>query len=479
MKDAVHAGQGQKGDTKMEMYSRLITQNRGGAGVEAYFAREGADPLRHAFERKPSVHAGMGGKPLAKEAADETLARLRRTPRTGKTAAYLHIPFCRTHCLYCGFFNRRHDPDLASAYAKSLVEELRMCADDPSVNSGPVHCVYIGGGTPSDLDAADLAEILRAVRLYLPLANDCEITVEARIRGFDDARIEACLGAGANRFSLGVQTFDTGLRQGLGRLAARDEVLARLERLAAYDQAAVVVDLIYGLPGQTMRHWEEDIAAFLGLGLDGVDLYQLNVFKGSPLSKAIERGGLPPAASVPEQGEMFARGVELMQAARFSRLSISHWGRSTRERNLYNLLIKGRSHCLAMGAGAGGNLFDHFMFNDNDVDRYLAAVARGEKPVVMMAAPPPDVWLNKGITAGLERLALDLRSLGEAVGEDLEGVYEPLLAQWERVGLVRRENGWIDLTLAGQFWEVNLAQAMIDFYKITKSAKEDCANAVQ
>jgi len=478
MKDPAALENGPSSGTKMEMYSRLIANGDAPVGVEAYFAREGVDPLRHAFERKPSVHAGMGGMPIAKAEAARKLESLRQMPRSGKTAAYIHIPFCRTHCLYCGFFNRRHDPELASAYARSVVAELAMCADDPAVNSGPVHCLYIGGGTPSDLEPEDLAAILRAARRYMPLANDCEITVEARVHGFDDDRIEACLAGGANRFSLGVQSFGTALRQQLGRLASRDEIVERLTRLASYDQAAVVIDLIYGLPGQTLRDWEEDIATFLEIGIDGVDLYQLNVFKGSPLMTAIERGSLPKAADVPEQAEMFARGVELMRAARFSRLSISHWGRSTRERNLYNLLIKGRGHCLAAGAGAGGNLFDHFMFNDNDVERYMAAVAAGEKPVAMMAAPPKDVWLNKGITAGLERLSLDLRSLGRDVGRDLEQVYGRLLAQWESAGLLRQTDGWIELTLAGQFWEVNLAQFMIDFFKRFGALTED-THAVQ
>lgn len=94
----------------------------------------------------------------------------------------------------------------------------------------------------------------------LPLANDCEITVEGRLSNFGPDKMEACFEGGANRFSLGVQSFDTEIRQAMGRVSDRDTLIRQLQLLQSYDQAAVIVDLIYGFPMQTMERWLADIA---------------------------------------------------------------------------------------------------------------------------------------------------------------------------------------------------------------------------
>ena len=158
------------------------------------------------------------------------------TPRIGKTAAYIHVPFCETHCLYCGFYTKAYGPEESARYTDALLRELALWRDTPMVRSGPVHCVYIGGGTPTSLEADDLRRLLRGIREALPLANDCEITVEGRIHNFGPDKMDTCLEAGANRFSLGVQTFDTALRRSMARKASREDVFSALRRLSGYDQ---------------------------------------------------------------------------------------------------------------------------------------------------------------------------------------------------------------------------------------------------
>lgn len=294
---------------------------------DEYFARVTKNPLTGAFPRKTSVHAGMSGKPVPKEEVPALLERLRLTKRHNRTAAYVHVPYCESRCLYCGFFGGKYTVEAGAAYVAALTGEIERAGAFDSVTSAPINALYLGGGTPTALRAEDLTLLLRTLEQTLPLANDCEITVEGRIHNFDDAKIEACLEAGVNRFSIGVQSFDTGIRRGLGRIAAKDTVCRRLEALAAYNEAAIIIDLIYGLPGQTLDDWAEDIRTFLALPLDGVDLYQLNIFPGSSLAKAMEAEKIPTAATLTEQGAFFERGVAMMEAARCRRLSMSHWGR--------------------------------------------------------------------------------------------------------------------------------------------------------
>ncbi|MDR3175173.1 MAG: heme anaerobic degradation radical SAM methyltransferase ChuW/HutW [Desulfovibrio sp.] len=445
----------------------VIPLNPAGARGE-HFARITDDPLSGAFSSKTAVHAGLGGRPVPQSEIPAALETLRDTPRSGPAAAYVHMPYCETRCLYCGFFGGKYSPEAGAAYVRTLTGEIESEARRASVVSSPVNALYIGGGTPTALQAKELAALLRALRSALPLANDCEITVEGRLHSFDEDKIEACLKEGANRFSLGVQSFNTKLRRGLGRVSSREEVLRKLRALAAYNQAAVILDLIYGLPGQTLEDWEEELRTFLDLPLDGVDLYQLNIFPGSLLAKAVETGKTPPPAPLAEQGKFFALGVSLLQAARCRRISMSHWSCTPRERNLYNPLAKSRADCLHYGAGAGGFLQGWFMYNHADVETYSAKCARGEKPVAALAAPPEDLPLMRLILGQMEQCRLNFDTLGENLARlfgakaDARALYAPLLENWEEAGLISRDGPWMELTLAGQFWQVNLTQALIE-----------------
>ncbi|MCE8472719.1 radical SAM protein, partial [Rhodovulum sulfidophilum] len=130
----------------------------------------------------------------------------------------------------------------------------------------------------------------------LPLSPDCEITLEGRIVSFGLEKARAAFDAGVNRVSLGVQSFDDRVRRRLGRKSTRSETLRFLEGLVAADCGAVVIDLIYGLPGQDRATFREDLRMAAALGLDGLDLYALKTIPGTPLLLAQEKGKLLPAA---------------------------------------------------------------------------------------------------------------------------------------------------------------------------------------
>lgn len=431
--------------------------------LNRFFAKEGVDPLTHAFDGKIAVHPGMGGEMVAAEQRGALFDSLLERERTGKSVAYIHVPFCETHCLYCGFFRGGYRAEQSRVFTDALLRELALWRGKPAQDSGPLHAVYFGGGTPTALEPDDLRKLIRGVREVLPLANDCEITVEGRSSNLTRERIEACLEGGANRFSLGVQSVHTHVRQAMGRRSTKEELIERLSLLQSYDQAAVVVDLIYGFPMQTMDIWLEDIAIAQSLDLDGADCYQLNTFKESPLARAIEGGKLPAAADIPEQAKMFEAGVAAMEKGFYRRLSISHWGRTPRERNIYNQYVKGGAHCLAFGPGGGGALHGHFYFTTPDYDAWLAAVREGRKPVMMLQRPGSNAALYKAMAEDMEQARLEIPRLEKAFKLPLTNLLSPLLGQWERAGLVRAYGESRVLTLAGQFWQVNLSQLLMEY----------------
>lgn len=446
-----------------EAGARAMTEAVRSRAPEAFFANAD-DPLHAGFKAKAAIHSGPGGMPKMGEDARKTLEALYDTPRSGKTLAYIHVPFCETRCLYCMFYQNPFKEDAVSSYAEKLAGELRMWSDRAAQKSGPIHAVYFGGGTPTAFSPKDLKLVLGALRTYLPLANDCEITLEGRIHNFSDAKMEAALEGGVNRFSLGVQTFNTQVRQAVQRVDDRETILKRLEQLCSYDNAAVVLDLIYGFPGQTMEVWEDDLRTAASLPLDGVDCYQLNVFEKSPLARYIANGKLPPAADTALKADLFARSVEFFTLQNWRRLSNNHWGQTPRERNIYNALGKSACDCLAFGCGAGGRLAGNAYMMERKLADYYAILEKGEKPASFLMAPKPNWHLLRTISAAMESGAINLKKIGAAFGGlDLEAMAAPILSQWTEAGMLVRKGDWLLQTVAGQYWHVTLAQLLMNW----------------
>lgn len=438
--------------------------------LEAFFARESSAPLAHAFSGQRPVHPFVGLTPVDPSEIAPLWQQLIKTPLGQPAVAYVHVPYCATHCLFCGFYQNAWREQGGTAYVDALITQLQREREHAYQSNGTLRAVYIGGGTPTLLSAADLARLITALRSLLPLAADCEITLEGRVHGFDIEKAQAAFAAGANRLSLGVQTFDERIRQRLGRKASRAKLLQALEALIALDQGAIVIDLIFGLPEQDAAIWADDLNTAVALGLDGIDLYALKSMRNTPLGQAVASGKLEPVAGE-QLGAFYRQGAERLDAARWEPLSSSHWRQGTRERNLYNLLVKAGADCLAIGAGAGGSVHGgahaYSFRNSADVEDYQHRLAQGEPLVAGLMRHSPHVRLFNRIKGELERGHLDLEGLAADLhaqtARKLTPLTDPLFEQWQRAGLVMRDGRWLDLTLAGRFWQVPLTLNLLEW----------------
>ena len=436
-----------------DMFSGLSDEQR-----QLQFGTAEGDPLTEGFPRKRVVHAGLSGQMVPPEEAQAVWNRIMETPAVkGETqAAYIHIPFCKTKCLYCGFFQNAAQQSAEDDYVDALLEEIEAATDRPRLKEGLIHAVFIGGGTPSSLSAGNAQRVLSALRRVLPLANDYELTLEGRIHDLVPEKMEAWLANGVNRISLGVQSFHTEVRQAQGRIETREEVLTRLQALKAYGQCSVVLDLIYGLPGQTVDVWQQDLADLVASGVDGADFYQLNVFEDSDLNKQIATGKLKPAATTQEQARMYALAHDYMAQRGWRQLSMCHWSRSNRERSLYNALAKEGVPMFPFGSSAGGFLEGYAVMLHRILQPYAMLVASGQKPIMgLVKQSDMQPFSNRAISM-LERGFVDIAGL-EALFPRLGGL-RWLYDLWEKRGFVRFNGVQYELTVAGKFWEVNLAQ---------------------
>jgi oxygen-independent coproporphyrinogen-3 oxidase len=449
-----------------------IKTNSAGPDLSAFLVPSGVDPLTQAFERRPFAPPGNASRPNDPDATEAILRKVYATPRHEVAAAYVHVPYCQNHCLFCGFFQNTWRPEASSAYVDDVVAELDRHAGAPLVASAPIAAVYIGGGTPTALRADDLARLIAALRTHLPLTEDCEITVEGRSFDFGLAKAFAALDAGANRFSLGVQTFDTGIRRRLGRKLPGDEVAAFLAEIVALDRASVVVDLIYGLPGQTTDTWLTDIERAVAIGLDGISLYALNVWRGGPLAKAIEAGKLEAAGDLAAQAHSYVAALDRLAERGWRQVAQAHVVRSSRERNRYNRMMKAGSPCLPFGPGAGGNVHGHRWRNVIDVAHRTDLVAAGRLPAEGLSRVPPFHRAQSVLSAGLEAGALDIAAV-EALAPGFAAAARPLFDNWTAAGLGSFADGHFRLSRAGAFWMVTLASGLASLLAALASPATD------
>jgi putative heme utilization radical SAM enzyme HutW len=422
---------------------------------------EKADPLTGAFSQKRVVHAGMQGRPVSPGQAQALWRQVMAQPPAEKTerAAYIHIPFCQTKCLYCSFFQNAVNQAAEDHYIDCLIRELETGTGLPQLKEGLIHAVFIGGGTPTSLSPQNARRLLKAIHRCLPLTNDYELTLEGRSSDLIPEKMDVWLENGVNRVSIGVQSFHTKIRRQVGRVDDQETLLQRLAALKAYNQCAVIVDLIYGLPDQDMQAWEEDLRILADSAVDGMDLYQLNVFYDSELERQILAGKISPAANTAEQAKMYAYAQEFVAKRGFQRLSICHWRRSSRERSLYNTLAKRGSVIFPFGCGAGGNAGGYSAMLHRSLMPYQSLVMEGLKPLMALAEQTPVQSVINRILDQLERGFFDLQSVSKDDNRlaELQWLYD----LWEQRGLVHYD-GVYRLTVAGQFWQVNIAQTTVE-----------------
>lgn len=443
------------------------------------------DPLRFGFRRKLSAHAG--GSHHAPIVADDIQSIAKQVlqltnPPFNKRCLYVHIPFCRVRCTYCSFFEYASSQRLIDDYFAALLVELKYKAAQPWSQAAPFQAVYIGGGTPTDLTAAQIKQLGTMIRHHFPLATDCELTLEGRINRFSDEMFESALEGGFNRFSFGVQSFDTQVRRKAKRLDDREVVLKRINELATTDQAPIVIDLLYGLPYQNIDVWQQDLDDFLDCGAHGVDLYQLIEMGNTPMGKMVEQGRLPEPADTMTKASMFEIGVDYMAKHHLRRLSVNHWARDNRERSCYNSLAKTTAEVLPLGAGAGGNIGGYGFMQHRKLERYIDDVSNQRFPLAMMVKSSHHAAINTAIKAGFDRGVVVAKELDKQAGWSLFSYCLPLFQQWQKNGFVVLEqqgrHRYLNLTLAGQFWAVTLAQALIQVMTTAtvKAQSQPCVN---
>ncbi|HEY5540199.1 MAG TPA: radical SAM family heme chaperone HemW [Coriobacteriia bacterium] len=264
---------------------------------------------------------------------------------------YFHVPFCRSKCSYCDF-NSFADCDAQSVFAVFAGMEAEVRRWSVTALPGVIATVYVGGGTPS-LHAAPVGRLLEHVRQELLVRDDAEITVEANPDSLTPSALEALLEGGANRISVGVQAFDDSVLRLLGRIhdARQARAALSLVREAGVDLS---VDLICGVPGQSMASWAESLEQALDAGARHVSVYPLSIEEGTPLAAAVS-GGRVPDPDPDLAAEMMLLAESRLAEAGVARYEVANYAVPGHESRHNSAYWTGRSY-IGTGPGAHGML---------------------------------------------------------------------------------------------------------------------------
>ena len=236
---------------------------------------------------------------------------------------YIHIPFCRSKCAYCDFYSLAGAEERMDDYCRALERHLAEVA--PQAECHKADTVYFGGGTPSYLGAERLCRLLGSIRKLYKVDKHAEITLEANPDSATDRKaLKRLRKAGFNRLSLGVQSMDDALLQAIGRIHTRQQVQ---EAVAAARKAGfknLSLDLIYGLPGQTMEGWEKTLSDAVGLHPEHLSCYGLKLEEGTPLYR---RQGELTFPDEDMQADMYLYTVEFLKQCGYEQYEISNFAK--------------------------------------------------------------------------------------------------------------------------------------------------------
>lgn len=359
-------------------------------------------------------------------------------------AAYLHVPFCAHHCGYCDFAIAVGKDDSIDRYLAALAAELATLGTPQLVQT-----LFLGGGTPSHLSAAQLERLLAAIHRWLPPRPGHEFSFEANPDSLTADKIAVLAEHGITRVSLGAQSFHPHLLRVLERTHDPEEVARAVQRVRRRINQ-VSLDLIFGVPGQTMADWRRDLEQALALQPDHVSTYGLTYEKGTPLWKQRQRGGLVPLEEEAAL-DLYRLAVDVLEAAGFEQYEISNFARPGR-RCRHNEVYWANEGYFGFGMGAARYVRGVRALNTRDLATYMSRCLAGQSPTFQSEELLPAERARETMAVQLRRSeGIDRSRFQEQTGCALDTVAGEAIACHVAQGLLADNGMHVCLTREGKY----------------------------
>ncbi|SET49150.1 oxygen-independent coproporphyrinogen-3 oxidase [Enterococcus malodoratus] len=363
------------------------------------------------------------------------------------TSAYVHIPFCEHICYYCDFNKVFLEGQPVDEYIEALLKEARLSLIQNPVKN--METLYVGGGTPTSLNASQLDRLLSGLREILPY-NEGEFTVEANPGDLSGEKLDVMKNYGVNRLSMGVQTFDDRLLKKIGRKHTAKDVYDTVRLLEAKDFSNVTIDLIYALPGQSLESFRDTVERALALDLPHYALYSLILENQTMFMNWVRRGKM----QLPEQeleAQMYAETIEAMEKAGRMQYEISNFAKPGFE-SQHNLVYWNNQNYFGLGAGASGYLENRRYKNRGPIQHYMRALTDNQLPILEEERLSQKEQIEEEMFLGLRKISgVDKTVFESRFDQKLTDVYGDVIEKLKQQKLIAETDSRVRLTKTGLF----------------------------
>lgn len=359
---------------------------------------------------------------------------------------YLHIPFCKTRCIYCDFYSTTRS-ELKSRYVEALCRELAMRKE--YLKGEQIETVYFGGGTPSQLEQKDFERIFDVLHTHYGLNQCQEITLEANPDDLTPDYLQMLSALPFNRISMGIQTFDDAT---LKLLKRRHNARTAIEAVGRCRQAGfrnISIDLIYGLPGETKERWENDLRQAIDLNVEHISAYHLTYEEDTPIYKMLKQHQI---SEVDEDSslEFFTLLTEHLQQAGFEHYEISNFCRPGKYSRHNTSYWKGIPY---LGCGPSAHSFDGMTreWNVSSLDLYIIGIEENRRDFEIEYLDKTTRYNEFIITTIRTVWGTPIEKLKQTFGNELWEYCRKMAAPYLESGKLEEYEGALRLTREGIF----------------------------
>lgn len=359
---------------------------------------------------------------------------------------YIHVPFCKTRCIYCDFYTRT-DMSPKFDYVSAICKEIELRKE--YIEGETVKTIYFGGGTPSQLSQDDFNKIFEAIYRHFKVEPDAEITMEANPDDLSPAYLQSLVTLPFNRVSLGVQSFDDNELKFLKRRHSAAKAKEAVNQLKSLGFDNISIDLMYGLPGQTIEIWRKNLDEAISLDIQHISSYHLIYEQGTKLYRLFKSGDVKPVdedISV----DMFSLMIEKLADAGFEHYEISNFARNGLYSKHNSSYWLGEKY---LGLGPAAHSFDgqNRAWNIPSISRYIEGIRVGELPLEIEYLDI-DTQYNDFILIGMRTMwGVDLNELENPFGKSKKDYCLKNVQKYIDQGFVIQESNILKLTKKGIF----------------------------
>jgi oxygen-independent coproporphyrinogen-3 oxidase len=361
---------------------------------------------------------------------------------------YIHIPFCERKCIYCDFYSVEN-LNLIDRFTESLLKEIEIFSIEADFfNDSIFDTIYFGGGTPSLLEPAQIEKILNKLSQSFKISSNPEITLETNPGTVDKRKLLEFKNLGVNRISFGVQSFFDDDLKFLGRIHTGEDAFKCVNDSFEVGFENVSIDLIFGLPGQTVEKWLENLKFAVSLNVPHISAYNLIVERGTPLHELVSLGKV----EIPEdeiQAQLYERTIDFLENAGYVHYEVSNYAFEGFECR-HNLKYWQYENYIGFGPSAHSFWINKRWWNFANLNKYINALNLGKIPVANFEILDEEKMIDEFIYLGLRSKGINVaRFKGKFGFEFVDGDIKDEIEELERAGYITIEDDFIKLTPKG------------------------------